>query len=744
MAAMVCALFAVFTPSVGAVACGGIDLEGGCLFTITGGDTPDPDDGFAVTNAHDVPLWDFVQARDLDALGYPISQRWTDGPFTLQAFQKVILQWDPGEQRMNFYNTLDALANNYPGIKLPFMPAHQVLAADQGVDFGTVTRNHLALLEENPAIKARFLAEPDWLNLYGLPIRYEERAVEGNPQGVQLLRTQRTVFAVWNVPAPGTTIGRVLLQNLPDQVKKLSDVIIPNYVKRPVRDIDDIDPEMAAAINALPWATDGVDPVEHEAIQRLEMIAGTSPDLFWYLLREMHFPQITSIQPAARKPIQTPPTAATLESLDIVAATATLPWIRDGLTEFEQLPSRILYDSAFMWPAYVEALLQRDWLHDGISLDELRILDRMFFILHASTVLPGNPQEVAQFAAALVAMPYMDTIEGHEARVLDSLRHGFYPVFDGSMPLGALEGFASHLASKGGITDEHALVLEIHGTGQRYRESITDRRDPRQFDQYLVDPASRGITIERRRISLPLGGSTQLIVLRDVPVSAQTMDVFEEAVRAVEHVMGVPFPTKNIGVLISSRRNSSAGTPFFAIGGRHFPTGEIDRRLRSVFVHELAHQFWAGTTDWIHEGAAMFLEVRSGYMTLDELEWRRIHCPVNRLADLLSPGEEVGSCPYSLGASLFVDLYDALGHAEFQRRFRKLYQSVSFHYSIYNLFKDPFVWDNSPETGHYCDHCGGEHASVYYVRRAFVDESDPATADAVNHIIWHWYYGRGQ
>ena len=72
-------------------------LDDGCLFTITGGDTPDPDDGYAVTNADDVPLWDFVRERDLQAIGYPISQRWVNGPFTLQAFQKVILQWDPGK-----------------------------------------------------------------------------------------------------------------------------------------------------------------------------------------------------------------------------------------------------------------------------------------------------------------------------------------------------------------------------------------------------------------------------------------------------------------------------------------------------------------------------------------------------------------------------------------------------------------------------------------------------------------------
>ena len=106
-------------PSAAALECDGIDLDDGCLFTITGGDTADPDDGFAVTNADGVPLWDFVRERDLQALGHPISQRWVNGPFTLQAFQKVILQWDSGRRRMNYYNTLDVLANRYSHVELP-------------------------------------------------------------------------------------------------------------------------------------------------------------------------------------------------------------------------------------------------------------------------------------------------------------------------------------------------------------------------------------------------------------------------------------------------------------------------------------------------------------------------------------------------------------------------------------------------------------------------------------------------
>ncbi len=232
--AIALALAAAVAAPVYAIECDGTALSDGCLFTITGGDTSDPNDGFAVTNADSVPVWDFVRDQDLQAIGYPISQRWADGPFTLQAFQKVILQWDPGKQRMNWYNTLDALATMYPHVALPNVPPHQALAADQGVtDFGVIMRNHLALLDANPKIKAAFLAEPNWLNLYGLPIRYEEREVDGNPQGLQVLRAQRTVFAIWNVPAPGTTIGSVVLQNVPDKIKRLRNVIIPDSAKQP-------------------------------------------------------------------------------------------------------------------------------------------------------------------------------------------------------------------------------------------------------------------------------------------------------------------------------------------------------------------------------------------------------------------------------------------------------------------------------------------------------------------------------
>ena len=255
------AVMSAWTPAA-ALECEGVVLDDGCLFTVTGSDTPDPDDGYAVTNAHGAPFYDFVRARDLQAIGYPISQRWASEAFTFQAFQKVILQWDPGEGRMRYYNTLDALANRFPDVQLPNVPPHQVLETEPGADFAAVVGAHLAILDQNAALKEWFLrvAEPG-LTCTGCRSRTRSRKSTGNPQGLQLLRTQRAVFEIWNVAGPGITVGQVNLQNVPDKLKQLDDVIIPNTAKAPRKASD---PDYPAIIANLKWVADGLTPLERE------------------------------------------------------------------------------------------------------------------------------------------------------------------------------------------------------------------------------------------------------------------------------------------------------------------------------------------------------------------------------------------------------------------------------------------------------------------------------------------------
>ena len=202
-------------------------------------------------------------------------------------------------------------------------------------------------------------------------------------------------------------------------------------------------------------------------------------------------------------------------------------------------------------------------------------------------------------------MPYMDTIEGFEARVFSTLNLVY------GDNLRALQGIVSHAASQGGITDEHALILRIHGGDREYIDSIKDPYDPSEFDQYLVDPASRGITIERRQTSLSRAGPTQLIVVRDGPASSQTMDVFERSVRLVEDMMGETYPTNSV-ILIVEGQYTSAALPIIRFAEESLRNEHIADGTRSTVVHELAHHFWGKGTTWITEGAATFMELRSG------------------------------------------------------------------------------------------------------------------------------------
>ncbi len=157
------------------------------------------------------------------ALGYPVSRRFLRDGFIYQAFQKAILQWPVGGDRANFANTVDWLgrigadADLYAQRQVPF---YFPLAADRGLDpadpedFAHIVQNHLQLLAVDEEIREFFLAEPRWLELYGLPVSYEDFGP------VRVLRSQRQIIQVWNVPGIGGPVGRAVLANTGDIAKE--------------------------------------------------------------------------------------------------------------------------------------------------------------------------------------------------------------------------------------------------------------------------------------------------------------------------------------------------------------------------------------------------------------------------------------------------------------------------------------------------------------------------------------------
>ena len=84
-------------------------VEGGRLFT-QAAESDMPDAGFAVTDADGIPVWtEFQRLGGVQALGYPLSRRFVWDGFTVQVFQKVVLQWRPESNTFMFVNVFDRL-----------------------------------------------------------------------------------------------------------------------------------------------------------------------------------------------------------------------------------------------------------------------------------------------------------------------------------------------------------------------------------------------------------------------------------------------------------------------------------------------------------------------------------------------------------------------------------------------------------------------------------------------------------
>ena len=712
-------IFAMASP-VHALDCEGFALDDGCFFTITGGDTTDPDDGYAVTNAHGVPMWDFVRDREAQAIGYPISQRWTEDPFTLQAFQKVILQWDPIKQRMNYYNTLDALGNRYPWISLPFVPPHQVLEEDQGATFGTIIRNHLALLDQNEAIKERFLGEPDWLNLYGLPIRYEEREVDGNPAGVQLLRTQRTVFVVWKVPAAGVTVGRVNLQNVPDKLKQLSNVVIPDTAKSLARAPD---PGLHPAIRALPWVADGVFPHEQDSLLLLRKLASSSEELLSRLL-------------VARQPawLQRLPDAQGQGALRMISAFADIPWARKHIGPAQPLLLSVLLNATEdQWPSSFRKLMLKPWIRDGVTWGELRLAE---IVVTQALVLPearnpqynGKHEEIDNILNIMLDMPYLDSFEGYETTITEDLFYGYNRtnprtganewLHGMDLIMRILRGFAA----TGGITDRQAL----------FPSPPYFNGEPEEYAAAVNHEASEYSVVEKD-VFLPLSGRVRIVLVNsrdsanDSTAIVHTLGTIESVLNEVVAFTQVPFPGHHVRL-----------TDFVVPGS----ASELREARRQLVRRFMAHHNGYEVPYWATEGMAAVVELGLGYRPPNwtpsvadfQRPDRQVDCPTNSVNDAFQSSN--ASCHEYIGVTFFLALYRSLDSVSFHNGLARMIATTNGRIPLYS-----YCWMNNRILDIPCVYAERPPFETAFTD-AFTTGVTPEAAAIARAVIQRWYHGR--
>ncbi|MCL5075738.1 MAG: hypothetical protein M1136_08875 [Chloroflexi bacterium] len=195
------------------------DVSNGHFYTQANGFPPGTSHkGYAISDANDILFWaEFQRLGGVDSLGYPASRRFIWDGFTSQAMQKQVFQWRPEVKQVYFVNVFDELSKvgkddwllAYRQVPKPFD-----WSADAGLPWSEIVQRHLKLLDSNPAIKARYLADPDPIAHFGLPMAY------GEYENVFVLRGQRAVLQQWRVDTPWAKAGQVTVANGGDILKE--------------------------------------------------------------------------------------------------------------------------------------------------------------------------------------------------------------------------------------------------------------------------------------------------------------------------------------------------------------------------------------------------------------------------------------------------------------------------------------------------------------------------------------------
>ena len=177
--------------------------------------------GYAITDDDGLPFWStYRRLGGVQALGYPISHRFTWLDRTTQVTQRAVLQWHEETEQVEPVNILDYLSQlgedewlrkskSIPKLLAPFQSG-----SDQGSD-NNIT-SHLALLEQDAGIDAFYQANPNAGLLFGLPTSAIEQF-----GGFAAMRFQRTAIQRWVVDTAEAKADAVTVANAGDIAKEL-------------------------------------------------------------------------------------------------------------------------------------------------------------------------------------------------------------------------------------------------------------------------------------------------------------------------------------------------------------------------------------------------------------------------------------------------------------------------------------------------------------------------------------------
>ncbi len=462
-------------------------------------------------------------------------------------------------------------------------------------------------------------------------------------------------------------------------------------------------------LRSLPWVADGVDESEKEAAELLIAAARWYSGVFDELMK---LPWVSdSITPAETDAIfgfRWMPRSVHGQVDEVLA----MPWTQDEITAAEGTAVRYLYFAGRHVRPLADKVLEKSWVQDDMTANEATVIQNLYWTARPQDETLAD--EVAEASMRILDMPFLESVEAPDVQAVRSLRRLEYASSSRFFEI------IAHPKIADGITDEEAkIVALLYGTNTYRPESVN------------VLLRGTGVYLQERTIELPLSGEVLLTIIRIRDQITPSMDFLEHSVRAIEEFMGVAFPNNYVAYYFDDAVRATAGGSNFGthIASKlHYDVENGHSWWRTPFhmAHEVGHYYWGGGGQkWVKEGAADFLGSISENTRVDKpIETTRNPCAsaqeISHLEGLDAEyGTNKGKCFYSLGESLFHELYKGLGEETFRQGFRNLY--------LKSLAED------------YSDDCEGTDLGICHLVAAFKADASEADAAKVDEIVARWY-----
>ena len=361
-----------------------------------------------------------------------------------------------------------------------------------------------------------------------------------------------------------------------------------------ITDIWSQDRDVGFTLASLSWLADGVNEDELHAFRFLYKISETEIDLantvaaFPWLADDVTEDEWEAIWALSRIALEDPK----------LARTATkLPWFAERVTSIERSALAALGNIASVDPDLARTAIDLPWVIDGMTDEEGRALQGLAYIASNDLKLASRvltlPWVENQWDRRLIQY-LLISLESITARGTDALSQ-----------LSAQSWFAD-----GPSEAEAALVITLA------------QIDDATLYQALLEAHHS----QSRTVSLPLAGEVKIWVFQNTPLppNEDLLTSIEETARMSEELLGAPFPTTDIILLVVD-----LGDTFYRVYPQHYGSHMVLTRESSsakVFYvpHETAHYYFFTGPRWLTEGAAELIETYFNHRTgVTELAFSR-------------------------------------------------------------------------------------------------------------------------